>query len=75
MYIRNEGITALTLTMSTSNWNPSSSPNYMTLTWSYVNGQTINAGEAAEVTLTLTVSPSITGIIKFNFDVIAEGRL
>jgi hypothetical protein len=75
VYIRNEGVTALTLSMSTSNWNPSSASNYLTLTWNYANGQTLNSGDAVKVTLTLAVSPRVTGVSNFNFDVTAEGRL
>jgi hypothetical protein len=72
IYVSNEGILPLTLRMSTSNWNPPSASNYLTLTWNY-NGQSINAGKAIQVTFTLTVSESITGINNFNFDITAEG--
>jgi len=68
VYIRNEGISALTLSMSVSNWNPSSASNYLTLTWNY-DGQTINAGEAVQVTFTLTVSANVTGISNFSFNI------
>ena len=72
VYIRNEGNFPLTLSMSTSNWNPASASSYLTLTWSYT-GQTINAGTTVKVTLTLAVSESITGINNFNFDINAVG--
>jgi hypothetical protein len=72
VYIHNEGILPLTLSMSTSNWHPSTASNYLTLTWSYT-GQTINAGTTVKVTLTLAVSESITGINNFNFDINAVG--
>jgi len=72
VYIRNEGNLPLTLSVSTSNWNPPTASNYLTLTWSYA-GQTINAGATIKVTLTLTVSESITGINNFNFDITAVG--
>jgi len=72
VYVHNEGIIPLTLSISTSNWNPASASNYMTLTWSHID-QTINAGKTVEVTLTLIVSESITGISSFNFDIIAVG--
>jgi len=67
IYIRNEGNYALTLSMSPSNWSPSTTSNYLTLSWNY-NDQTVNPNEYVLVTLTLTVSPSITGISNFNFD-------
>jgi hypothetical protein len=72
VYICNEGNLPLTLSISTSNWNPSDASNFMTLTWSYT-GQTITAGTTLPVTLTLTVSGSITGISNFNFDITAVG--
>ena len=72
VYICNEGAVPLTLSISTSNWNPPTASNYLALTWSYT-GQTINAGKTVAVTLTLTVSESITGITVFNFDITAVG--
>jgi hypothetical protein len=72
VYIRNEGSSAITLSQSASNWNPSSASNYLTLTWNY-NGQTINAGSSIQVTMTLTASSTITGIATFSFDIILIG--
>lgn len=68
IYIRNEGNTVATLSMSTSNWNPSSASTYMTLTWDY-NGQTVSVGQVVQVKFTLTTSSSITGITNFSFDI------
>jgi hypothetical protein len=73
MYILIEGISPLTLSMSTSSWSPSSASNYLTLTWKFNNGQKIDPEKFAEVTLTLTVSAGITGIASFNYDLIVEG--
>ena len=72
IYIRNEGNIPLTLSISTSNWNPPATSNYLTLTWSY-SGQVINAATTTPVTLTLAVSESITGINSFGFDITAVG--
>jgi hypothetical protein len=72
IYTRNEGNSPITMSMSTSNWNPSTASSYLTLTWNY-NDQTINPGASVQVTLTLTVSASITGINSFSFDIIAAG--
>jgi hypothetical protein len=68
VYIRNEGSYALTLSMSASNWSPSTASNYLTINWNY-NGQTVNPNEYVGVTLTLTVSGDITGISNFSFDI------
>jgi uncharacterized membrane protein len=72
IYVHNKGNLPLTLSLSTSNWSPQSASNYLTLTWNY-NGQTINKGETVQVTLTLNVSPSVTGISGFRFDITAAG--
>lgn len=67
VYIRNEGNAAATLTMAASNWNPSNSPNYITLRWDYV-GQSLSKGQVIQVKFTLGVSSSIAGITGFSFD-------
>ena len=72
-YISNEGILPLTLSLSTSNWKPASASNYITLTWNYY-GETLNAGNAIQITFTLTVSENIGEISNFSFDITAEGR-
>jgi hypothetical protein len=72
IYLHNEGNSALTLSMSTSNWNPSAAATYLTLSWDY-NGQTIEADKNLQVTLTLNVNASITGITNFSFDIIVVG--
>jgi hypothetical protein len=72
IYLHNEGNSAVTLSESTSNWNPSAAATYLTLSWDY-NGQTIEADKNLQVTLTLSVSASITGISNFGFDIIVVG--
>jgi len=69
VYIHNEGNSPVTLSLSTSNWTPSTASSYLALTWNY-NGQTISPSAQMQVTLTLTVSSSITGISNFSFDII-----
>ena len=68
IYIRNEGNTAATLSMTTSNWNPTSASSYMTLSWNY-GGQTLSVNQVVQVKLTLAVSSSVTGITNFSFDI------
>jgi hypothetical protein len=72
IYLHNEGNSAVTLSESTSNWNPSAVATYLTLSWDY-SGQTIEADKNLQVTLTLSVSASITGISNFGFDIIVVG--
>jgi hypothetical protein len=68
IYIRNEGNTAATLSLATSNWNPATASSYMTLTWNY-GGQTLSVNQVVQVKLTLSVSSSTTGITNFSFDI------
>jgi hypothetical protein len=72
LYIRNEANTAVTLSMTTSNWSPSSASSYMTLNWDY-DGQAVAAGASVAVTLTLTISSNVSGISSFSFDIIITG--
>jgi hypothetical protein len=71
-YIKNEGNLPSTLSMYTSNWNPSSTENYLTLSWNY-DGRSINPDDSVQVTFTLNVDPSIEGITSFSFDITIVG--
>jgi hypothetical protein len=71
-YVRNEGKKALTLSMYTSNWNPSYASSYIALSWDY-DGQPIDPNEVVQVTFTLSTSPSVEGIISFSFDFTIDG--
>ena len=67
-YVKNEGSSAITLSLETSNWTPASASNYFTLNWDY-NGQQINSGQVLQVTLILSVASNIAGITNFGFDI------
>jgi hypothetical protein len=71
-YIKNEGNTPSTLSMYTSNWDPSIAENYLALSWNYA-GQSIAVGQVVQVTFTLTVDPNIDGITSFSFDITIVG--
>jgi hypothetical protein len=66
-YVRNEGDQIVTLTMYTSNWNPASAAQYITLSWNLQNA-TLNVGQVRTATFTLAVSASVQGITSFSFD-------
>ncbi len=72
IYVRNEGNSEVTLSLNAANWSPSNTQNYMTLTWNY-GGQTIQPNQVVQITLTLSVSSSISGIQNFYFDIIITG--
>jgi hypothetical protein len=68
-YVRGEGNSASVLFLRTANWNPSSVSQFISLNWNY-SGQSIAPNEVIEVTFTLSVSNSTSGITTFNFDTI-----
>jgi len=68
IYVRNEGNTVATLSLTTSNWNPTTASSYMTLSWNY-DGQTLSVNQVVQVKLTLAVSLGVTGITNFSFDI------
>jgi hypothetical protein len=72
VYIRNEGNTPATLSMTTSNWNPSNASSYITLNWNY-GGQTLSVNQVIQVKFTLTISSSISGITNFSFSITIVG--
>jgi hypothetical protein len=67
VYVKNEGDSAVSLWLSTSNWTPPSSSSHMSLNWNY-SGQILNAGQIIPLNLNLTVDPIITGVTNFTFD-------
>lgn len=74
IYVEDAGSVPMTLSLTVSNWSPSTAGNYIALTWN-AQGQTIQPGVsgAYAVTLTLTVSPSITGITSFGNSIMISG--
>ena len=69
VYVRNEGDSAVSLWMTTSNWTPSVALGYMTLTWTY-SGRILSADEVIPMELILNVSPTVSGITDFGFDIV-----
>jgi hypothetical protein len=72
VYIRNEGNTDLTLSMTTNSWNPVGAATYISLTWNR-EGVTISPGQVLTCTLTLDVSSSIQSIDSFSVNIVITG--
>ena len=68
VYVRNEGTSSATLSLSTGNWSPSSASNYIFLSWDY-GGQVLSPSQVVQVMLILSISSSIAGISNFSFDI------
>lgn len=72
-YIENTGNQKVVLSMSTSNWDPQNTTQFLTLTWD-LEGANLDIEERIRATFTLTVSSSSQGITSFRFDVTIVGR-
>jgi hypothetical protein len=66
VYVRNECNSAVSLGLGTSNWAPSSSASYLSLSWNYT-GQVLKTAEVIPLELKLTVSPTIVDVSEFSF--------
>lgn len=69
VYVRNEGDSAVSLWIITSNWKPSVSSGYMSLIETY-SGRILNSDEVIPMYLILDVSQSISEITDFSFDIV-----
>ena len=74
IYIENTGTTQMAPSITIGNWSPANAGTYITITWTTLPAE-IQPGVsgAALVTLTLTVSPSITGISSFSNTITITG--
>ena len=73
VYIKNEGNTPMVLNMTTDNWNPASASENITLSWNR-EGYVLNTtAPVVQAILTLSVSPNISGVTSFSFDIIITG--
>ena len=68
-YIKNLGTVNATLSLQTSNWNPSTASSILALNTNYL-GQTITSDEVIPITFTLFVPSDVTSINTFSFDII-----
>jgi len=69
IYVKNlSSGSALTLSMATSNWSPSNSNGYLTISWNQ-NGTELQPGTSISVDLILSVSPTVVGITTFSVQI------
>jgi archaellum component FlaG (FlaF/FlaG flagellin family) len=72
MYVKNEGTAPMTLNRTTNTWSPANASTYITATWNQEN-TIVNPGNNVQAIVTLTVSPSISGITSFTFTMVIKG--
>ena len=72
VFIRNEGNAVVSLSLNTTNWNPSNASDFIALGWDY-GRQAVDPNEVVQVALFLSVSSRVEGITTFSFDVLIVG--
>ncbi len=72
IFVRNEGNVPVSVTLTTDNWSPSPVAPYITFDAVH-QGDQLSPQAVLGVDLTLAVSPKITGISDFRFDIVIIG--
>ena len=73
IYVKNTGNARIYLTMTTTNWNPSTADGPITITWNIGEDWVLGVDNVHTATLTLSVSSSISGISDFSVDIVITG--
>ena len=69
MYVKNTGNVPFTLDLSTAKWSSAEAEQHITLTWDY-QAQELASNDLLKLVLRLEVSPSISGVTDFSFDIV-----
>jgi hypothetical protein len=69
VYIRNEGNVPSYILLSTTNWDPPCTSEFMTLSWD-CSGQALQPNEAIKTTLILSVSNALQNVTDFDLDIV-----
>jgi hypothetical protein len=73
VYIKNtQSAAALTLSMTPTNWNPSTANGPLSITWNK-QGVVLAQGQSTAATITLAVSSSTTSITSFSVQISISG--
>jgi len=72
VYIKNTGNVPETLTMTASNWTPSTASTYLTLSWNQQN-TVLPAGQSIQATLTLTAASNTGSLTTFSCSITLTG--
>jgi cellobiose-specific phosphotransferase system component IIB len=70
-YVRNNGSVGMTLSMTTTGWNPAGA-SAIGVSWNY-DGRTLSPGQVLAVTWTLTIPSTISGVQSFSFNIVVTG--
>lgn len=69
IYLKSTSSVPVNLTLAVENWSPAAAADYMTVEWSY-DGSALEPGEIRSVTIGLLVAEDITGVSKFEHDLV-----
>jgi hypothetical protein len=72
VYVKNTGNNPMNISMSTSNWAPVGASTDLSLIWDQ-EGVAVASGGTVQAILSLDVSPGISGISDFSFNIVIEG--
>ncbi|HLN44608.1 MAG TPA: hypothetical protein VK209_02770 [Candidatus Sulfotelmatobacter sp.] len=73
IYVKNDATIPMTLSMTSSGWNPKSARSCLTLSWNRAN-YVLNAGSSVQATLTLAAASNTGTLTTFSFNVTITGR-
>jgi hypothetical protein len=72
IYVKNTGNAPITLSMTTTAWNPAGAAGQINVAWDKENA-VLNSGQSTSATLTLSVSQSISGVTSFSVNIVITG--
>ncbi|MCJ7559973.1 hypothetical protein MUO79_05065 [Candidatus Bathyarchaeota archaeon] len=72
IYVKNTGNAPITLSMTTTSWNPTIAAGQINVAWDKEN-TVLNAGQSTSATLTLSVSQNVSGVTSFSMNIIVLG--
>jgi hypothetical protein len=72
VYVKNTGTVPITLTMTANSWTPANADDYLTLGWNQ-ESTTLNVGQSATATLTLTAAADTGELQDFNVNIVITG--
>ena len=68
VYIRNEADSPVCLSLNTTDWDSPEASEHISLDWNYT-GNTMSPEDATKTTLKLSISPQISGVTTFSFNI------
>jgi hypothetical protein len=72
VYVKNIGTTQVSLSMTKTNWNPTTANGPVTITWNQ-EGAVLAVNQVSTATLTLNIASSVSGITTFSVDIVISG--